>query len=160
MSSAENSAAEELSSSTVQHSKHMNRRAAPGGSSQPDQGALLTREEVAALREQGKQEGWTFRVGVNPATESSAEHLCGVVKPEDWVEEPVLRDPEPISRDLPAYRVRSDHLIYPGRLDQAEADQHRSGTEIFPSRLDVIGFHGLRIRSDVWAYRNHESLCT
>jgi len=48
--------------------------------------AQLTDEDIAALREQGKREGWTFEVGHNEATRYSLEQLCGTVVPADWVE--------------------------------------------------------------------------
>ncbi|MDP6061010.1 MAG: C1 family peptidase [Pirellulaceae bacterium] len=36
------------------------------------------------LREQAAQEGWTFNVGANPATEIPLVNLTGVVVPENW----------------------------------------------------------------------------
>lgn len=44
----------------------------------------LTSEDIAALQEQARQEGWTFTVGENPATKYSLEELCGLKEPENW----------------------------------------------------------------------------
>lgn len=46
--------------------------------------AQLTREDIAALREQGKAEGWTFTVDLNGASKYSLDELCGAVKPIGW----------------------------------------------------------------------------
>jgi hypothetical protein len=40
--------------------------------------------DITALQEQGLQEGWTFTIGKNPATERSLSQLCGLAEPEDW----------------------------------------------------------------------------
>lgn len=40
----------------------------------------LSDEELAALRERGRQEGWTFTVDRNPATKYSIEQLCGIIE--------------------------------------------------------------------------------
>ena len=62
--------------------------------------AQLTDEDIARLRERGKQEGWTFRIGHNYATRHSPAELCGSTlvdesdvsaPPKHWME----------SRDLP-----------------------------------------------------------
>lgn len=39
---------------------------------------------VQALRQRGQQEGWTFSVSENPATEIPLEELCGLKEPSDW----------------------------------------------------------------------------
>jgi len=44
----------------------------------------LTSEDIVALQEQGRQEGWTFTVGENPATKYSLEELCGLKEPANW----------------------------------------------------------------------------
>jgi hypothetical protein len=44
----------------------------------------LTAADIAALRERGKQEGWTFEVGENAATKRTLGELCGAVEPPDW----------------------------------------------------------------------------
>ena len=41
-------------------------------------------ETLAALQEQGLQEGWTFTVGQTPVSDKSIDELCGLVVPEDW----------------------------------------------------------------------------
>jgi len=40
--------------------------------------------EIEALQKRAIDEGWTFSVGRNPATERPLEELCGLVMPEDW----------------------------------------------------------------------------
>lgn len=45
---------------------------------------LLTDANITALQQQGIQEGWTFTVAKNPATEQSLSQLCGLVVPENW----------------------------------------------------------------------------
>ncbi|MBU0639646.1 MAG: hypothetical protein KKB50_12335 [Planctomycetes bacterium] len=61
----------------------------------------LTDEDLEALREQGKSEGWTFTVDHNPATQYALEDLCGVVEPVDWWKHGNW-DPCLPGRDLPA----------------------------------------------------------
>ncbi len=46
--------------------------------------AELTAKDITALREQGRQEGWTFTVGENSATMYTLEELCGLRMPENW----------------------------------------------------------------------------
>ncbi|MCK4341957.1 MAG: hypothetical protein KAY37_09570 [Phycisphaerae bacterium] len=43
--------------------------------------AQLTPEDIEALREQGKREGWTFTVAENSATRRAHEDLCGGLPP-------------------------------------------------------------------------------
>ena len=42
----------------------------------------LSDEDIAALRERGTREGWTFEVGPNPATRYPLHQLCGFLGPE------------------------------------------------------------------------------
>jgi hypothetical protein len=44
----------------------------------------LSDADIAALREQGQREGWTFTVRQNEATQYPLSQLCGVVRPKDW----------------------------------------------------------------------------
>ena len=46
--------------------------------------AQLTDEDIEALRERGKKEGWTFTVGRTSATDASGNGMSGLVKPKDW----------------------------------------------------------------------------
>ena len=46
--------------------------------------AQLSSADLAALQERGQQEGWTFTITDNPATQYSLQQLCGVVEPPDW----------------------------------------------------------------------------
>ncbi|MEW6412885.1 MAG: C1 family peptidase [Candidatus Zixiibacteriota bacterium] len=47
--------------------------------------AQLTQEDIDALRERGKEEGWTFTVGLCEAnTKYSLEELCGFNRPDNW----------------------------------------------------------------------------
>jgi len=46
--------------------------------------AGLSSEDIAALQQQGKIEGWTFTVGENSATSRSLNKLCGLKVPENW----------------------------------------------------------------------------
>ncbi|MDH4156728.1 MAG: thrombospondin type 3 repeat-containing protein [candidate division Zixibacteria bacterium] len=48
--------------------------------------AELSDDDIAALRQRGQEEGWTFTVGQNSATEYPLNDLCGLVVPEDWAE--------------------------------------------------------------------------
>jgi hypothetical protein len=52
--------------------------------------AQLGEKEIAALRAQGDQEGWTFTVGENDATRYPLEQLCGLVEPPGWRERAVV----------------------------------------------------------------------
>jgi C1A family cysteine protease len=44
----------------------------------------LSDADIAALREQGQREGWTFTITKNEATQYPLSQLCGVVRPKDW----------------------------------------------------------------------------
>ncbi len=60
----------------------------------------LTSEDIVALQEQGRQEGWTFTVGENPATKYSLEELCGLKEPENW-QVTARFDPMTLKGDIP-----------------------------------------------------------
>lgn len=63
----------------------------------------MTDEDLAALQKQGEEEGWTFEITKNPATEYSLDELCGVVVPPDWNEKGRFVSFENKSdRDIPA----------------------------------------------------------
>ena len=62
----------------------------------------LTAADIAALRERGLREGWTFTVGENEATAYPLERLTGAIEPPDWAAT-VPIDTTPVRlRDLPA----------------------------------------------------------
>ncbi|UCE60061.1 MAG: hypothetical protein JSU63_21785 [Phycisphaerales bacterium] len=63
--------------------------------------AQLTPEDIAALSERGKAEGWTFTVGESEATSRPMRELCGLVEPPDWRSKAVFDD-RPARRDLPS----------------------------------------------------------
>lgn len=63
--------------------------------------AQLTEADLAELRARGQEEGWTFTVGPNPATNLPREQLCGLVEPEGW-QASARFDPCLPTRDLPA----------------------------------------------------------
>ena len=63
--------------------------------------AQLSDDDIAALRERGRAEGWTFTIGKNPTTEYPLHELCGLIEPEDWrLTGPF--DPCSTTRSLPA----------------------------------------------------------
>jgi len=57
--------------------------------------AQLSSDDIAALRERGKIEGWTFSVGESEATRRPLHELCGLVVPEDWRPEDRKKTPPP-----------------------------------------------------------------
>ena len=63
--------------------------------------AQLTPADIAALRDQGQREGWTFTVSENPATQYPLDELCGVRVPKDWRARGRFDDLA-VQRDLPA----------------------------------------------------------
>jgi hypothetical protein len=63
--------------------------------------AQLTETDIAALRERGEREGWTFTVGESEATSRPLDQLCGLVMPPDWRQR-AHWDPCPPQRALPA----------------------------------------------------------
>ena len=70
--------------------------------------AQLTDEDIAALQRRGQEEGWTFTVGRNGATDYSLEQLCGTIEPENWREGAPFVSVMPL-RDLPsAFDWRSE----------------------------------------------------
>jgi C1A family cysteine protease len=60
----------------------------------------LSEADIAALRQQGEREGWTFTVSQNDATKYPLSQLCGVVQPKDWAVGARF-DPCTPRRDLP-----------------------------------------------------------
>jgi C1A family cysteine protease/PKD repeat protein len=46
--------------------------------------AQLTKADIQQLQQQAKDEGWTFTVSQNPATQYSLEQLCGLKEPANW----------------------------------------------------------------------------
>jgi C1A family cysteine protease len=46
--------------------------------------AQLTKEDIEQLQQQAIDEGWTFVVGENEATQYSLDQLCGVKVPDNW----------------------------------------------------------------------------
>jgi hypothetical protein len=64
--------------------------------------AQLSREEIDEMRRRGEDEGWTFTVGENPATERSIEGLCGG-QPYAGTEYRAESAPVTSDRDLPSY---------------------------------------------------------
>ncbi len=77
----------------------------------------LTREDIAALQEQGRQEGWTFVVGENSATKYSLDQLCGLKEPEDW-QLTARFDPMSVKRDVPVAFDWRDSCDLPPVKDQ------------------------------------------
>jgi len=61
----------------------------------------LTDQDIAELQQQAVEEGWSFEVGENSATQYSLDQLCGLKVPPDWQENAVF-DPMTIKRDLPS----------------------------------------------------------
>jgi C1A family cysteine protease len=62
--------------------------------------AQLSQKDIEALRERGREEGWTFTVSLNPATQYPLEQLCGAVEPPNW-REGAAPMPAVRTRDLP-----------------------------------------------------------
>jgi len=58
-------------------------------------------EILATLRDQGSEQGWTFTVDENGATDRSIDELCGLVAPDGWRQDARF-DPCIPRRDLPA----------------------------------------------------------
>ncbi len=46
--------------------------------------AQLTDKDIADLRKQGVDEGWTFEVAPSEATQYSLDQLCGLIPPPNW----------------------------------------------------------------------------
>jgi C1A family cysteine protease len=51
---------------------------------QPMTQPWLSEEQISELQEERKEQGWTFTIGTNPATERPFSDLCGLVEPENW----------------------------------------------------------------------------
>ena len=52
----------------------------PSSSSAP----WITDADIIALQQQAIEDGWTFTIGKNPATDRSLSELCGLVEPDNW----------------------------------------------------------------------------
>ena len=74
--------------------------------------AQLTDEDIAALQQQAVEEGWTFEVGKNSATQYSLEELCGLVEPENW-RATARFDPMTPNRSLPSRFDWRDSVTLP-----------------------------------------------
>ena len=46
--------------------------------------AQLDQEAIDVMEQQGVDEGWTFTVSENPATQYPLDQLCGMKEPDDW----------------------------------------------------------------------------
>lgn len=55
----------------------------------------LSSEDIAALQQRAAEEGWTFTVGENSATQYSLDQLCGMKEPDNWREKAVFVDITP-----------------------------------------------------------------
>ena len=62
--------------------------------------AQMTDEELEILKQRAIDEGWTFEVGRNPATEIPHEYLAGAVRPVDYLKD-VKMNPIATKADLP-----------------------------------------------------------
>ncbi len=80
--------------------------------------AQLTDADIAALQAQGEQEGWTFTVSKNPATEQPLEELCGLVVPDNWWVGAQF-DPCTATRSLPAAFDWRNQVTLPAVRNQA-----------------------------------------
>jgi C1A family cysteine protease len=63
--------------------------------------AQLTDQDIAALKKQGQEEGWTFEVSKNEATQYPLDQICGLKPPANWQENAHYVD-FPNKADLPA----------------------------------------------------------
>lgn len=79
--------------------------------------AQLTSEDIAALQQQGREEGWTFTVGENSATKYSLEQLCGAKEPENW-QATARFDPMVLKLDIPESFDWRDSVDLPPVRDQ------------------------------------------
>ena len=62
----------------------------------------LSREDIAALRQRGLAEGWTFTVGENPGTRRALHELCGLVEPPER-RRGACSEPSSPQRDFPTH---------------------------------------------------------
>jgi len=62
----------------------------------------LTPDDIANLQDRAQDEGWTFVVGENSATQYSLDQLCGLQVPDDWRAEGRFV-PVTAQANLPAY---------------------------------------------------------
>ena len=63
--------------------------------------AQLTDLDIDELRARGVDDGWTFTIGENPATQYALEDLCGFEAPPDW-EKMATMDMSLGNKDLPS----------------------------------------------------------
>jgi hypothetical protein len=72
----------------------------------------LTPEDISALQKRGLDEGWTFTVGENGATQYPLEQLCGLKEPANW-QDGANFDPCTPTRELPTYFDWRDSVTLP-----------------------------------------------
>ncbi len=97
----------------------------------------LTPEDIAALRERGRREGWTFTVGENDATRRPIEQLCGVVEPPDWRWHGRFDDSQP-RRDLPSYFDWRDYGAVTGVRNQGACGSCWAFSVIAPVESNIF----------------------
>ena len=78
----------------------------------------LTSEDIAALRERAKEEGWTFRISENSATRRPLHQLCGSYLPPDWEPPALQKAMEPLAYDLPTKFDWRNYRAFPPVRDQ------------------------------------------
>jgi len=64
--------------------------------------AQMTDDEIEALQQQAIDEGWSFTIGHNSATERPMSELCGLIIPDDWESVAEFDPCESPTDDLPA----------------------------------------------------------
>jgi C1A family cysteine protease len=75
--------------------------------------AQLSDKDITTLQQQAQNEGWTFTVGPNAATQYDLEDLCGLVEPDNWQEDAKFDDIA-VAKSLPAaFDWRANHTGLP-----------------------------------------------
>ena len=74
--------------------------------------AQLTDDDIRALQDKGKAEGWTFTIAKNPATQYTLDQLTGFKVPDNWRELAPFEN-RAVTRVLPSsydWRVEANGL--------------------------------------------------
>jgi hypothetical protein len=103
--------------------------------------AQLAIEDIQALRERGKAEGWTFEVGENGATNRPLEMLCGLREPPGWQADANF-DPGVPMRDLPARFDWRDYGACPPVRDQRQCGSCWAFATVGPLECNIRIRHG------------------
>ena len=96
-----------------------------------------TADDLMALREQGRKEGWTFQVGETSASRRPNSALCGAVEPADWQAKAHFEAAPKGLTPLPAAFDWRTQAGYPGIKDQGNCGSCWAFATVAPLEWEI-----------------------